>query len=593
MYASAHAHPAGFGVQRDHRAALEDPGGVLRPGDDGLIHGQTRDGGVGVLAVLLGDDARGPAQVVHNAVVRLGDHQDVPIPEALGDVLQMLAHAQPGGDGFLRDPLAGEEHMAHHVDLHHIGGAGNPQGHPGGDDNNISAADHIRLLGRVHGMVEESVGVAFLGDEQRNHAPGQVQLAAHVLLCGAAYDGIQGPEFRELPGGDAGFGHGDDGPGIQVVGGGTGGVRDGVGHVKGHVAVVPGVEPADIVDALLGLFRDAHHGFQGLHRVLARRGLPGEHDAAGAVVDGVGHICGLGPGGTGVFHHGIQHLGGGNHLLARQIGFLDQLLLQHRNVLKGDLHAHISSGDHDAVSNPKDFVDVLDALHILDFGNDVHGMAFVFFQNLADLQDVGGRTGEGGGDEIEAVLNAEDDIGAVPFADKGHREPGAGYIDALAVGDFSPVDHGADNVRVREAVHLQFHQAVVNKHPSPHLKVAGQPHIGDGSDLLVAGHISGSKSKGVSRLELNRTAGEGSGADLRAFGVQDGGNGQAQFFPQAGDNLQLVQGVLVVQMGEIEPGSIHAAKHQAAEYIFILRGRAQCADDLGLSCHDGALLSVG
>ena len=219
------------------------------------------------------------------------------------------------------------------------------------------------------------------------------------------------------------------------MGGGAGGVGDGVGHVEGHVGVVPGVEALDVVDALLGLFGDAHHGLQGLYRVLARGGLAGEHDAAGAVVNGVGHVGGLGPGGTGVLHHGVQHLGGGDHLLARQIRLLDQFLLQHGHVLQGDLHAHVAPGHHDAVHHPEDLVDVLHALHVLNLGDDVHGVAVVLFQNVADLQDVLGGAGKGGGDVVEAVFDAEDDVGAVLLADKGHGQLGAGHVDALVVGD--------------------------------------------------------------------------------------------------------------------------------------------------------------
>ena len=71
-----------------------------------------------------------------------------------------------------------------------------------------------------------------------------------MLLGGAPHNGVQGPEFGELPGCAAPLGHGDNGLGPQVMGGGAGGMGDGVGHVKGHVAVVPGVEPFDIVPTI-------------------------------------------------------------------------------------------------------------------------------------------------------------------------------------------------------------------------------------------------------------------------------------------------------------------------------------------------------
>ena len=52
----------------------------------------------------------------------------------------------------------------------------------------------------VHGPLKEGVGVTHLVHQGGHHAPGEVQLAPHVLLGGAAHNGVQGPELGELPG---------------------------------------------------------------------------------------------------------------------------------------------------------------------------------------------------------------------------------------------------------------------------------------------------------------------------------------------------------------------------------------------------------
>ena len=446
---------------------------------------------MGVLPLGLGDDAPAAPQIGHNAVIRFGNHQNVPLPEALGHILQVLAHAEPGGYGLFCHALAGKKHMTHHMDLHHVGGAGNAQGHSGCDNHNVAALHHAGLLGRVHRVVKQGVRVALFRDEQGRHAPGKVQLAADVFLCGTAHNGIERPELGELPGCHPGLGDGNNGLRPQIVGRGAGGVGNGVGHVKRYVAVVPRIKPVDVIDAGLRAPGNVNHGLQRFHRVQARGGLAGEHNAAGAIIDGVGHVRGLGPGGPGVLHHGIQHLGGGDHLLAGQVGFFNQLLLQHRHILEGDLHPHVAPGHHNAIGNPQDFINVFHALHILNLSDDVDGVAFILFQYAADFQNILCCTGKGGGDEVEPVFNAENNVRTVPLTDKGHGELGPGHIDALVVGDPPPVDHGTDNIRLGNVLGAHLHQAIVNEHPGLGLQVAGQALVADGDRLAVSRHVPG------------------------------------------------------------------------------------------------------
>ena len=135
------------------------------------------------------------------------------------------------------------------------------------------------------------------------------------------------------------------------------------------------LELAPVVDGLLGLGDDGHHGSEGLHGVLAAGGLAGQHDAAGAVKDGVGHVGHLRPGGPGVAHHGVQHLGGGDDGLARLEALSDHLLLQDGHLGGGDLHPQVAPGHHDAVGGGQDLVHVVHALLVLDLGDNLHGVA--------------------------------------------------------------------------------------------------------------------------------------------------------------------------------------------------------------------------
>ena len=69
--------------------------------------------------------------------------------------------------------------------------------------------------------------------------------------------------------------------------------------------------------------------------------------------------------------HRLEHLGGGDHALAEQTAFGDQMLLDGRELLKGDLNAHIAAADHDAVAGLADLLDVVNARLIFDLGDQV------------------------------------------------------------------------------------------------------------------------------------------------------------------------------------------------------------------------------
>ena len=132
------------------------------------------------------------------------------------------------------------------------------------------------------------------------------------------------------------------------------------------------LELTPIIDGLLSLFHDAHHGGQSLQGVLAAGGLAGEHHAAGAVKNGVGHVGHLSTGGTGVADHGIQHLSSSDDGLAGAQTLTDDLLLEHGHLGSGDLYAQVAAGHHDTVGDLQDLVDVVHALLVLDLGDDRH-----------------------------------------------------------------------------------------------------------------------------------------------------------------------------------------------------------------------------
>ena len=95
-----------------------------------------------------------------------------------------------------------------------------------------------------------------------------------------------------------------------------------------------------------------------------------------------------------MLHHRIQHLGCRYHLLSSTVYLSDDRLLDDRNTLQRDLHAHIASGDHDAVRSLYNLINVVHPLLVLDLRNNIDVPAAILIQKQAHLADVFSSAGK-------------------------------------------------------------------------------------------------------------------------------------------------------------------------------------------------------
>ena len=121
------------------------------------------------------------------------------------------------------------------------------------------------------------------------------------------------------------------------------------------------MEPVNVLDILLRCFGNPGHGLDRFDRIFSCSGLSRQHDSTGAVIDCVCHIGSLGTCGTWIIDHGFQHLCRGNDSFAEHAAFCDQVFLDGRKLLKGDLNAHVTAGDHDPVAFFADLLDIVAA----------------------------------------------------------------------------------------------------------------------------------------------------------------------------------------------------------------------------------------
>ena len=177
--------------------------------------------------------------------------------------------------------------------------------------------------------------------------------------------------------------------------------------------------------------------------------------------------------GRGFDDHAVQHLGSGDDGLAEGEGAVDDALLDAGQLSEVDLDAQVAAGDHDGVGSGQDAVDVIDALAVLDLGDDAD-LGVVLVQQVADVVDVLCGAHEGSSDEVEALLDTEDDVIPVALAQVGHGQVDAGDIDALLGLDLAAVEHFADDVGVRDALDGQLDEAVVQHDGAALVDVLGQ-----------------------------------------------------------------------------------------------------------------------
>ena len=185
----------------------------------------------------------------------------------------------------------------------------------------------------------------------------------------------------------------------------------------------------------------------------------------------------------------------------------DDVLLDHGDLGKVDLHAHVAPGDHDRVGGGQDLVDVIYALAVFDLGDDAHfGVARV--QQAADLLDVLGAAGEAGSHKIEPLLDAEQDVVFIALAHVGHRKAHARHVYALVVADGAAVVHPALDVCVGKRGHGHADQAVGQQNGAAHGKVARQVFVGDGAHFGAALHLAGGEGEGLACFEMCFAAGK-------------------------------------------------------------------------------------
>eukprot|EP01136_Pigoraptor_vietnamica_P027331 Opistho-1_new@7301 len=142
--------------------------------------------------------------------------------------------------------------------------------------------------------------------------------------------------------------------------------RDGLRHRDGVPdAFLMRAKERLVVDHRLGFLADLAHHDHRLDGIGALRRLPREHHAVAAVKHAGPNIRALGPSWPGIERHRLEHLRRTNDGLSRGVALRNQHFLCHKHLLDGDFNAEVASRHHDAVCLGEDFLEVVQAPHVL------------------------------------------------------------------------------------------------------------------------------------------------------------------------------------------------------------------------------------
>ena len=224
------------------------------------------------------------------------------------------------------------------------------------------------------------------------------------------------------------------------------------------------VQLRSIFHAALSLLCNARHCSHRLDGIIAHCGLSGKHDRIAAVKNSIRNVVCLGSCRAWAVYHAFQHLCCCNNRLAPAVRLCNQYLLHKRHFLCRDFHTQVTAGNHDAVRNLQNAVDVIHALLVFNFRNNLYIFAAEILQNSADICYVCSTADKGCRYNIETIFHTEFQIGNILFRQGRQVHFNSRDIYTLIGAQIAAIDNNAVNILRLNALHLQLDEPVIQKH---------------------------------------------------------------------------------------------------------------------------------
>ena len=324
---------------------------------------------------------------------------------------------------------------------------------------------------------------------------------------------------------------------------------------------------------LLGLDDDPRHRPHRLRRVVAGGGFAREHQRVGAVEDGVRDVGGLGARRPWLDHHRFEHLGRHDDRLAEPAPGGNDPLLQHRDLVQGNLDAEIAARHHDGVRSRDDLVDVRDRRRTLELGDDRNRRAMLG-DDRPDRRDVARPADVARGEVVGVLGDREGDVRGVLLRDR-ERELRVGKVDPLAGRDGAAVEHPGGDRPAAFGGDLELDQAVVDQHAFADAQVVEKVGV---VDRQVDARRRFAQRQVLALAELARPAGLAE-AIARPHEVEEDRNMQAARPRHLAHQPQSAAMGVLGAVREIETQNVGAGGEQPAEHPLVGCRRSERGDD--------------
>ena len=191
-------------------------------------------------------------------------------------------------------------------------------------------------------------------------------------------------------------------------------------------------------DAGFGFFDDARHHGDGFDRILSGGGFGRKHHGIGTIENRIGDIGSFRAGGARVRGHGFEHLGGGDYGTAGFAGAGNNHLLYDGYALGVHLYAEVATGNHYAVGDAQDSVQIFDRFGFFELGD--YGSVFAGAANeIFREHDVFGMADETHRYVIGVLLESKDQVFAIFRCQRGNAELNTRQIDSFVLAEQAAV----------------------------------------------------------------------------------------------------------------------------------------------------------
>ena len=228
------------------------------------------------------------------------------------------------------------------------------------------------------------------------------------------------------------------------------------------------------------------HRFHRFHRILSHGTFTRQHDCRGTVEHRISYVGNFRSGRNRTGNHGLQHLCCGDADFAGLLASLDETLLNTWETFKIHFHPHVPTGNHDTVRQFEYFLEVLNALHVFDFADNLNLPSAVGIKEMTEITHILCFPDKGCRDIVYILFNAIQNIRLIHRTEILHIQANLRNINPLVVADSSPIVNGADDICICSFLYRHPNLTVIDENRITGFQFCRQHFICDGRNCIIS-----------------------------------------------------------------------------------------------------------